>query len=133
MVAALSERGCVAVPTVRNTRGIDVLASNEDASRQAAIQVKANRTKRRVWPLNEKAETYYADNLFYVFVILKGQQERPDFFIVPSVIVARKIREGHQEWLRTPGRGGRPHRDNTIRTWRDSDGEYLERWELLNL
>lgn len=57
VAAELSRRGYVASLTLRNTRGIDVLASNSDATRAVGIQVKTNQSDRREWILNKKAET----------------------------------------------------------------------------
>jgi hypothetical protein len=133
VAAELSRRGYIASITLRNTGGIDILASNADASRQVGIQVKSNQGDVRDWILNQKAENYYAENLYYIFVNLKEPTERPDFFIVPSEIVGRLVKEGHQLWLNTPGKHGQKHMDSTIRKFRDVDGEYRERWDLLNL
>jgi hypothetical protein len=41
VAAELSRRGYVASLTLRNTRGIDILASNIDATKSVGIQVKA--------------------------------------------------------------------------------------------
>jgi hypothetical protein len=106
VAAELSRRGYIASITLRNTRGIDILASNSDASRQVGIQVKSNRGNKAVWLLNQKAEDYFADNLFYVFVNLKEIDQRPNFYIVPSEIVANSIKVRHQSWLNTPGKHG---------------------------
>jgi hypothetical protein len=133
VAAELSRRGYIASITLRNTGGIDILASNENASRQVGIQVKSNQGDVRGWILNQKAENYYAENLYYIFVNLKEPTERPDFFVVPSEIVGRQVKEGHQLWLNTPGKHGQKHMDSTIRKFRDVDGEFRERWDLLGL
>lgn len=133
VAAELSRMGYIASITLRNTKGLDILVSNENASRQVGIQVKTNQDTKRAWMLNKKAENYFADNLFYVFVNLKEKEERPDFYIVPSQIVAEQIKKTHRDWLDTPGRQGQPHKDTSIRTFRDEAGEYLERWELFGL
>jgi hypothetical protein len=70
-------------------------------------------------------------NHFYVFVHLKGIDERPDYFIVPSAVVARTTRESHQLWLDTPGKQGQAHNDNSMRVFSDQAGDYLEKWDLL--
>jgi hypothetical protein len=132
VAAELSRRGYIASITLRNTRGIDILASTVDASRQVGIQVKSNRSNKRLWLLNQKAEEYFADNLFYIFVNLKRENERPDFYIVPSEIVANSIKVRHQEWLITPGKYGQEHKDSPMRNFRGTE-EYLERWDLLGL
>ena len=129
VAAELSRRGYIASITLRNTRGVDILASNAIASRQVGIQVKSNQGNLRAWILNQKAENYFADNLFYVFVNLKMPQERPDFYTVPSKIVADHVRVGHASWLKADS----THRDSPIRKFRDNDGTYLEAWVLLGL
>jgi hypothetical protein len=133
VAAELSNRGYIASITLRHTRGVDILASNENATKQVAIQVKTSSMPKKVWMLNEKAEEYFGDSLFYVFVDLKGETQRPDFFIVPSKIVAKYVRQSHIEWLNTPGRGGRKRNDSQMRRFRDPAGQYLEKWELLGL
>lgn len=130
----LSRRGYIASITLRNTRGIDILVSNADATRQVAIQVKTSQGNRPEWVLSEKAESFYADNLFYVFVNLKSSsEERPDFYIVPSKSVADFVKNEHRSWLDTPGRKGQAHKDNPVRKFHDPKARFLERWDLLGL
>jgi hypothetical protein len=133
VAAELSRLGYIASITLRNTRGIDILVSNVAATRQVAIQVKTNQGSDPGWVLNKKAETFYADSLFYVFVNLKSPEERPDFYIVPSKHVAEYVRNDHRRWLETPGKAGQPHKDNPVRKFRDPEKQYLERWDLLGL
>ena len=132
VAAELSRRGHVASVTLRNTRGIDVLASNTDATKTVGIQVKTNQTNRREWMLNKKAEADRAENLFYVFVRLNGMAE-PAFHIVPRSVVARFVRRDHSSWLKTPGKGARVHIDTPMRKFKDPEDEYLGRWGLLGL
>jgi hypothetical protein len=83
--------------------------------------------------LTKKAEDLASDNLFYVLVNLKGENDFPDFHIVPSTIVAKTIKEGHQAWLDTPGKLGKAHNDNNMRMFGDPDDKYRNRWDLLEL
>ncbi len=129
----LSRLGYIASITLQNTRGIAILASNATATRQVAIQVKTNQGSKPEWVLNKKAENFYADTLFYIFVNLKGLEEHPDFYIVPSKIVADFVRTDHRKWLETPGKRGQAHRDNPVRKFRDPERKFLDRWDLLGL
>ena len=133
VAAELSRRGYIASITLRNTKGIDILASNQDASKSVGIQVKANSGKRKKWVLNQKAEDYFGDGLFYIFVDLKEIDDSPDFYIVPSKEVAKYVKREHRKWLDTPGRKGQSHNDTSMRMFRDKEGKYLGRWELLGL
>ena len=132
VAAELSRHGFVASITLRNTRGIDILASNTDATRSVGIQVKTCHGSRPDWMMNRKAEVDLAQNLFYVFVCLPGAGE-PSFYVVPRSVVATYVRESHQQWLATPGRKGQPHRDTDMRRFKDPDGKFKDRWDLLGL
>ena len=130
VAAELSRRGHIASISLRNTRGIDILATNGDASRSITIQCKTNQLARKVWILNEKSEDFVSDTHFYMFVALGGVSERPSYHIVPSRVVAERTTKGHREWLRTPGRSGRQHVDNPVRKFSDQDDEFRETWDL---
>ena len=133
VAAELSRRGYVASVTLRNTKGIDILVSNEDTTETRSIQVKTNKTSSPTWILSSKAEGITESAHFYVFVNLRGLTERPDYYVVPSAVVAKHVRESHEAWLAKPGRKGQEHRDGSMRKFSDPDGVYLERWDHLGL
>ena len=133
VAAELSRRGYIASISLRNTRGIDILATNASARRSVTIQCKTTQLSRRSWVLNEKCESFVSEHHFYVFVALGGTLERPRFHIVPSAVVAEFVRNDHQTWLAKPGKHGQPHVDTAVRQFHDHKDEYLERWELLGL
>ena len=128
----MSRRGYVASLTLRNTRGIDVLASNQDATKSVGIQVKTCQGTKPEWLLNAKAESDSAENLCYVFVCLPDRGT-PSYYVVRHDVVAKKVREDHERWLATPGLEGRPHQDNPNRKFRDPTGQYRDRWDFLGL
>jgi len=133
VAAELSRRGYVASLTLRNTRGIDVLVSDADATKSVGVQVKTSQGRRATWMVNAKVETEdVAENLFFVFVTL-NDLAAPEYYVVPKRVVGEYIRDSHQSWLKTPGRGGRPHVDTPMRKFADPDGQYKDRWDLLGL
>jgi hypothetical protein len=132
VAAELSRRGYIATVTLRNTRGIDLLASNSDATKSVGIQVKAVQGKKREWMLKDKIETEVATNLFFIFVRLNNL-DAPEYFIVPKDVAAKYAKEGHALWLATPGKKGQQHKDTSMRKFADLKNEYLGRWELLGL
>ena len=67
--------------------------------------------------------------ILYIFVAL-NKLETPSFHIVPSAVVAKEVRESHQNWLKTPRKDGNSHRDNNLRNFRDDKDIYLNRWDL---
>src|ERR1700677_2520397 len=84
VAAELSRLGYIASITLRNTRGIDILASNQNSTKTVAIQVKTTRINKPIWMMNVKAEEFKGTNHFYIFVNLRDLKQRPDFHIVPS-------------------------------------------------
>ena len=133
VAAELSRRGYLASITLRNTKGVDILCSNADATKTVAIQVKTNKRSNRDWMLNQKAESFYSNNHFYVFLNLHDNQQQPDYFIVPSGVVATHVKEAHATWLATPGKAGRAHIDTSMRKFADLSEEYRDRWNILDL
>jgi len=133
VAAELSRRGYISSVTLKNTKGIDILVTNESATKTIGIQVKTNQNDRRAWVLNSKAEKIYADDLFYVFVNLVGIGHLPEYYIVPSKVVADSVKMGHKAWLETPGKIGQAHNDNPLRKFEDNEQEYLDKWETLRI
>jgi len=141
VAAELSQRGYIATVTSRNTEGIDLLASNINGSKVVSIQVKTSGARirerfSRSWMMQQKHENVYSDSFFYVFVDLKPN-EKPDFYVVPSKVVADYLKHEHEVWLKTPGRGGKKHNDTTMRLFEINDEKdipkYLNRWDLFGL
>lgn len=133
VAAELSRRGYIASITLRNSRGVDILASNSEAKRTVAIQVKTSQGSKPTWILSEKSETFYSDTHFYVFVRLHGANSAPEYFVVPSRSVADHTKTTHSKWLATPGKSGKAHLDSPVRKFSDPERIFLNRWDLLGL
>jgi Holliday junction resolvase-like predicted endonuclease len=131
VAAALSRRGIIALLTLRNARGIDILASNKSGTRSVGIQVKTNQDGGKEWVLHQKAEDLLATNLFYIFVNLNGPNGIPEYHIDESEIVACCIREDHRNWLLGTKKDGSPRKDTTMRMSRDREGMYRNAWNRL--
>ena len=128
----LTLRGYIASITLRNSRGIDIIASTSDGSKSVSIQVKTNSSGKKSWMLNKKSETYFSNNHFYVLVALGKLNERSDFYIVPSKIVADHVSSNHANWLKGKKRDGTPRKDSSIRKFSDHEDRYLEAWHLID-
>ncbi len=133
VAAELSRRGYIASITLRNTRGIDILATNQTGSHSITIQCKTRQTYNKIWMLTEKDERFFAPNHYYIFVGLGATDQRPSFHIVPSKTVAKFIADCHQKWLLTTRKDGRKHKDSKMRNFKDPNDDFLERWDLLGL
>ena len=130
----LTRRGYVASLTLRNTRGIDILASDQDATKSVGIQVKTIQGGSRKWMLTKKSIEARTAAKNLVFVLVRLPRSGPaEFHVVPRSVVTRFAKRGHARWLETPRRDGKPHKDTPIRTFLDPDDKYLNRWDLLEL
>jgi hypothetical protein len=111
----LSRRGFIALPTIRNTRGIDILAITPKG-KQIAIQVKTMRNRNR-WPVPKEDKIQENEDYFFVFVNLKGSLEkRPDCYMVSSKFLKDYTAKAFKAWLKTPGKRGKPHsKENPFR------------------
>ena len=123
--AELARRGFIVSALSQTAKGIDILAANPGTLAPVAIQVKTTTKKRAEWMLNHKAEDYTAPGLFYCLVKL-ADDGRAEFFVVPSRVVATSVRASHRKWMKAGGR------DSPIRLFRDPDGKWLDRWDVLD-
>src|SRR2546423_9273637 len=109
------------------------------SSRCTPTPARSSRSSRRRgrggdhWVLGIKDETPSdRTDSWYILVALRGQTERPDFYVIPRNHVAAYLYVGHRNFLRKPGRGGRPHQDGPRRTMFALDIQaYKEDWGAL--
>jgi len=127
----LSVRGFTAAITLRNSRGIDIIATHPDGRGSVSIQVKTSSGKGAKWILGERDEVARGAGHVFVFVRLRGQGVRPAFHVVPSSEVANFIETSHREWLKGTRRDGKPRKDSAMRQFCDPDNRYLETWDCL--
>jgi len=113
--AELCRRGFIALPTIRNTPGVDVIAMESDTGRKVALQVKTSWNSRE-WLVPIEDEIDVSDDYYFVLVNLNGEKGNPDFYIFSSKFLEKYVRDSFQAWLDTPGRNDRSHDpDNKIR------------------
>jgi hypothetical protein len=128
VVGELSRRGWVALPTIRNTEGIDVLAHKE--SKSVEIQVKS-RMNGRVWIVGKNTENLIAKNLFYVFVNLM-HLDTPEYFVIPSEVVAEHVARTHKLSVKDGCKDTNPRDFPYLAYDLEFDLEaYKDKWELL--
>jgi len=68
VVSELSLRGLIALPTIRNTAGVDVIVANKAGTWHANLQVKTSRSRVGFWPIGKKYSDWVGPNKFYVFL-----------------------------------------------------------------
>jgi len=139
-LAQLSQRGLVATMTLSNTKGVDILVTNQEINRLYKVEVKTtNRKLAReslfgkdpfyFWIMGEKHESIKDKNLFYVFVLLQEENVLPKFFVIPSKDVAEYVKWQHEHWLKSRKVKGKP---TTMRKFRINcdDKKYENNWDV---
>lgn len=113
VLSQLALRGYDANMTLGRTKSVDILVSDPENLKMYKLEVKTNyqnsRNKPQVskvhgkivsgWIMNKKHEEIKDPDLFYCFVNIGKQTNIFKFYIVPSKIVAKYVKEEHQNWL----------------------------------
>lgn len=90
VAAELANRGFIVSPTSRSALGADLLVTDQRCRRAWSVQVKTNGKPAGFWLLSKRAKEIKSNAHIYVFVNLRNGEARPDFYVVPSRVVARK-------------------------------------------
>lgn len=114
--------------TLRNSEGIDLLATKLQTGKNFSVQVKTSQGQRK-WALNKKVETPI-ENLFFIFVNIVSFDQQ-EYFLIKSSELAEMVKNGHQNWLSAPKKNGEKRKDTPMRAFRDKNGKYLENWKIL--
>ena len=139
----LCRRGYAAVVTMGNCPNTDILCSNEEGTKFVHIQVKTFRPGDNSCSVGQKAEKEYGPNFFWVLAGIPTMDTEQEFsyYIIPSDVMAKNIKEGHRIWERTPGLNNKQHSldnkfrgillppRNNLNWWNVS--QYKNRWDLI--
>jgi len=126
VVSELTLRGLIALPTIRNTAGIDILVSEPDGSGQASLQVKTSLKKVAFWPTSRHDKCLKGQRGFYVFLRYLPEEKRFEAFLEDADEVAKQVKKNQEDYKK---RGYKefpywalPSSDSEIKKFRD-------RWE----
>lgn len=92
VASELSLRGMIALPTIRNTAGMDIVVLHPDLDFHAELQVKTSRSKVGFWPVEEKYKSWVGENKFYIFVRYLKNEAYFDVFLESSELVAKQLK-----------------------------------------
>ncbi len=111
----LAKHNFIVNMTLGRTKGFDLFAQNPNGVNMTISVKSTYSSKGKNFILNIKDETNINKYLFYAFVKLNGIDGVPEFWIVPSKIVAPLIRETHKIWKTETAKNGTPHKENKNR------------------
>ena len=100
VVSELSLRGLIALPTARNTAGIDVLVSEPDGSALASLQVKTSLSKTKFWPTSRPEKCVRGPRVFYVFLRYLKAENRFEAFLESSEEVVKQVQRNQEDYER---------------------------------
>jgi hypothetical protein len=115
VLSQLALRGYDANMTLGNTKGVDILVSDPVTGKMYQLEVKTNRRNERKrpavskifghiiseWIMRKKHETTNMSNLFYCFVNISKRTDDLKYYIVPSRVVSKYVKEQHSLWLKS--------------------------------
>ncbi len=136
VAAELSRRGLIALPTVRNTAGYDLIVARADGRDHANIQVKTSLNRVQFFPMPESRNVRAGRKDYYVLVRWLKREGRFEGFMLTGEQARREVRRGERFQRRNVRRGRRrkivpsiyvgPKVESRCRGWR----ERWERWTL---
>jgi hypothetical protein len=90
-------------PTSRSAMGADLLVTDQHCKKAWSVQVKTNANAAGFWLTGEHARSLASGSHIYVFVNARRKKGTPEFYVVPSKIVAKGIkvskkRSGKSYW-----------------------------------
>jgi hypothetical protein len=115
--AELAKKGLIASPTSRSAKGADLLVTDRDCKKAWSVQVKTNASKAGNWLVNRDARRTYSPSFIYVFVSAPKEHDEVEFFVVPSRIVAKKVKTKRRK-------------TGSIWRWYPRDNFYKSRWSV---
>ena len=119
VMAELLRRGLVAAKAPEGVPNFDIVITDIDGERLAAIQVKTRRDFKRGdkgWHMKAKHEKLASDSMFYVFVdVGENEKSNVSFFILPSRVVAEVCKRSHEKWRETPSSNGKQRGETEMR------------------
>src|SRR5574337_1067349 len=106
VASELSRRGLIALPTIRNTAGFDIVAATPDGKWHGNIQVKTSAKNVKFWPVGTRYKSWHGRRNYYAFVRYLKREARFEVFVESADGVKRHIerhlanlaRQGRSEW-----------------------------------
>lgn len=94
VAAQLTKLGHIASPTSRSAHGADILATSHSCAKACSVQVKTNARTHNFWNVGKNAKHMTSRTHLYAFVNIRSLKagELIDYYIVPSSVVAKKMR-----------------------------------------
>ena len=115
MAHILAKHGFKVNVSLGRTKGFDLFVQNP-LGKNLTVSVKTTYSINSIEVImDKKAETLKDENLFYAFVRLNMPDGEPEFWIVPSGVVASAMVDSDKVWMDKPKKDGSEHKISTMR------------------
>jgi hypothetical protein len=107
VAAELSRRGLIALPTIRNTAGYDIIVATPDGKKHANIQVKTSQKRVNYWPMPPSERVCAKPKDYYVLVRWLPKEEKFEGFMLrgrEAKAAVRNAEKRQQEKIRNGSR-----------------------------
>lgn len=140
VIAELLKRDIIAAQTPRNAIAFDVLATNGKRTVKIRVKTKSAQYDHYQWNAKDDGSIFKMlgkKDDYIVLVNLKHGNERPDFYVVPTIVIDKWLRSDFDKWVNTLGaKGQQRSRDNKGRhleyhKYVDALKKYQDAWESM--
>ena len=92
----LSRRGLIALPTIRNTAGYDLIVMSPDGRKHANIQVKASSKRVSFWPMPSSEKVRDGPDDYYVLLHRLSQKDKVEGFMLSGKQAKAGVKRAEQ-------------------------------------
>jgi hypothetical protein len=96
VVAELSRRGLVALPTIRNTTAYDIIVATPDGKRHANLQVKASQNRRSFFLMPPSTKVRARPHDYYVLLRWLANEDRYEGFMLSGQAARNEVRRSER-------------------------------------
>jgi hypothetical protein len=135
VASVLSIRGMIALPTIKNTAGYDLIVVSSDGTKHANIQVKTSQNpKAKFWPMPKLEQVRAGPNDYYVFV--RRQDETFEAFMITGAQARSALEKHRQKYEEKCAKG--PQRPEFPCVWLEKpdpkqNAEWSSKWKNWNI
>ena len=91
VASELSRRGLIALPTIRNTKGYDIIVANPEGTHYANIDVKTSQRRVGYWPMPSSIAIRHGQNDFYVLLRWVEKERRFEGFMLTGIEAKEEV------------------------------------------
>jgi hypothetical protein len=97
VASEFSRRGLIALPTIRNTKGYDIIVASPEGTQYANIDVKTSQRCVEYWPMPSSGAVSCGNNDFYVLLRRLEKEDRFEGFMLTGTEAREEVARWENE------------------------------------